>query len=396
MIRESLELSISSLKHRKISSALTILGIVIGITAIVSLLSVGEGLQYSVSKQLEAVGSDKIIVTAGTDFLASFSGEGLTEDDVKMVDSVNGIETAFGVLFKMLPVTYKKQSMIGQVIGLDSKDTDRVFNTLNVWTIDSGRYFDRGEKGLAMLGKVAAEDLFEKQVSIGDSITVDGEKFKVIGILKSTANRQRDSSIFIPLDQLRELTDSKDSISIIFAQVYDVDKVTEVAGNVQKKLDDKYGEGYYQATTSEQIAQNVSSIFSVISFVLGGIASIALVVAGVGIANTMFTSVMERTKEIGVMKAIGATNYNVMEIFIIESALLGLMGGVLGCVVGYALSLVINAVAVGAIPVAFHATVTYEMIALGIGFSVAIGVVSGLWPARRAAKLQPVDALRYE
>jgi len=394
MIRESLELSISSLKHRKISSALTILGIVIGITAIISLLSVGEGLQYAVSEQLESVGSDKIIVTAGSNFMTAFTGEGLVEDDIDMVDSVNGVDTAVGILFKSLPIKYGKESMLSQVIGMRSKDTEKIFSEMKVWEVDIGRYFKGGEKGVAMLGKVAAEDLFEKNIDIGDTVYVNEERFKIIGILKSTANNQRDSSIIIPLEQLREITGSKDSISIIFAQVSDIMRVENIAEKVEGELDDKYGEGYYQATTSQQIAESVSSIFAIISFVLGGIASIALIVAGMGIANTMFTSVMERTKEIGVMKAIGATNYNVMEIFLVEAGLLGLFGGIIGSALGFLISQIITIAAGSFLPISFRTVVTAEMIIFSMIFSFIIGVISGILPARRAAKLQPVDALR--
>lgn len=394
MIRESLELSVSSLKHRKISSALTILGIVIGITSIIALLSIGEGLQQAVIEQLNAVGNDKIIVSSGSDFMSAFSGEGLVEDDIDMVESESGVEVAFGTLVKSIPVKYKKENMIGQVIGIRSEDTEKIFEQMKVWEIDSGRYFKKGERGLAVIGKTTSEEVFEKEVSIGDSIYVMNERFKVVGILKSTANNQRDRSIFIPMQQLRELTDTPDSITVIFAKVSDVERIESIAENIEEELDDEYGEGYYQASTSQQIADSASSIISVISFVLGGIASIALIVAGFGIANTMFTAVMERTKEIGTMKAIGATNYNVMEIFLIEASLLGFFGGVVGCILGFVISQVITAVAVNIIPVPFNAVVSPEMIVLSLIFSTVIGVISGLWPARRAAKLQPVEALR--
>jgi len=195
---------------------------------------------------------------------------------------------------------------------------------------------------------------------------------------------------------MRELVGGKDTLTLIYAQVSNTDNIDNIADKIKDKLEDKYGENTITTLTSEQMAEMTSSIFSILTFVVGGIASISLIVAGVGIANTMFISVMERTKEIGVMKAIGATNYNIMEIFLIESAMLGFIGGSIGCVIGYALSVLVNVFAAGMLPITFEATVTLEMIALGLGFSVVVGIVSGIWPARRAAKLQPVEALRYE
>jgi len=394
VIRESLELSLDSLKHRKTSSILTILGIVIGITAIVSLMSIGEGLQYAVSKQLEAVGSDKIIITSGSDIMSAFMGEGLKENDVDMVESEDGVEIAVGVLFKTIPIKYRKENLISQVIGVSSKDTQKILDQMKVWEIDSGRYFKSGEKGVAILGKMAVENLFEREINIGDSVYIKDENFKVIGIFKSTANNQRDKSIFIPLEQLREITDSKDSLTMIFVKVSDTSKIEKIADEIEEELDEEYGEGYYQATTSEQMAESVGSIFSILTFVLGGIASIALIVAGVGIANTMFASVIERTREIGVMKAIGATNYNVMEIFLIESSLLGFFGGIIGSLLGFLISQIITLFAGNLLPVPFETVVTTEMIITSLLFSTIVGIISGLWPARKAAKMQPVEALR--
>jgi putative ABC transport system permease protein len=214
--------------------------------------------------------------------------------------------------------------------------------------------------------------------------------------MEAAGDPEMDQSVMIPIKTLREVYDLGDDLTMLYVKAADADRVDAIAEKIEEKLDDKYGDGSYMAMTSEQLMETVGSIFSILSLFLAGIASIALLVAGIGIANTMFMSVMERTREIGVMKAVGATNIKIMEIFLVESALLGFIGGAIGCIVGFVISYGVALVSVYFLPTALLIEINPWLIALGLGFSTVVGVISGLWPARRAAKLNTVDALRYE
>lgn len=397
MLRESLKISWHSFKHRKMRSILTVLGIAIGVAAIVGLVSLGEGMNSAITEAFKQFGTDKIMIMGGSNIMSAGYGQALTPEDLEDIKSVRGVKEGVGILFKVLPVTYHDETKSTYVIGLPSKEGETFFVETGLFVLKSGRIFSQNEKYKVVVGSRVEEDYFEKRISIGSNMEIKGIDFDVIGILESTGDPQDDRSVFIPLDAMHQIFgDGPDELTMVYVQVNDEKRVAEVAKRIEDELDDKYGKDSFTAITSEQLASQIGNIFSIISLVLAGIASISLLVAGIGIANTMFMSVMERTREIGIMKAIGATNPRIMFMFITESAIIGFVGGVIGCLLGYGVSYSVSIISKAYLPIELGTKVTPELLGLGLGFAVVVGVISGLIPARRAAKLQPVEALRYE
>lgn len=399
MLKETLKISLHSIRRKKLTSALTILGIVIGIAAIVSLVSIGSGLEGAIAAQLEEFGSDKIMVMASMTSSMSgpmFSGQSLSDDDIKMIEDISGVDMAVGILMKTSAVKYGDKTVTTYVMGLPGDKAKEFFSDIQSIDLEKGKFFEDTNDRVAVIGNKLAHNSFGKDIRIGSYVETGNKKFKVIGIMQSAGDPEMDQAVLMPIKTLRDVYDLGDELTMAYVKAADTDKVDAVAKRIEDKLDDKYGEDAYMAMTSEQLMERVGTIFSLLSLFLGAIASISLLVAGVGITNTMFMSVMERTREIGVMKAVGATNARIMEIFLIESALIGFIGGVIGCTVGLIISYGISVASVYFLPISLQFTIPLWLIAVGLGFSTVVGIVAGVWPARRAAKMNPVDALRYE
>jgi len=395
--KEFLRMAFNSIKERKLRSSLTVLGIVIGIAAIVSLVSVGEGMRLTVTEVLEQFGPNKILILPQMQmgFGPSAIGEPLKEKDLNDIRRIRGVSIAVPILYRTMPVEYKGEMQTLSVSGVDTKESRLFFLDIQAFDLEKGRFFRAGDKQVAVIGHSVVYDIFAEDVKLRDKLKIKDVSVDVIGMLKEIGNRQDDTMVIIPLDTLREITGEKDEITMILAKVDDASKVDAIAEEIQSKLDNTHGEKTFMVMTTAQITERVGQVTSTISLVLGGIAAISLAVAGIGIANTMLMSVMERTREIGTMKAIGATNADVMKIFLIESALIGLFGGVIGCLVGVGMAKAIRAVSIY-YGIRIQTAVTPQLLLFSFGFSVLVGIVFGLWPARRAAKLSPIEALRYE
>lgn len=395
--RESLIMAINSVKERKSRSVLTVLGIVIGIAAIVSLVSIGEGTKATVEDAFSSFGANKIIVTSGfgmSGFGAPTVSDKLTNKDVDNIERIRGVELAIPVSMQSIPVEYKGNSMPVVVIGVDMDVSEDFFSDVQGYELGAGRFPKKGDKYSCVVGYSVANDIYPDEVRIRDKLSIKGVDVRVVGILKQQGNSQDDAAVIMPLEGFKEVAGTED-IGYILVKIAD-SSMMETTGNIiQEYLDKEHGEDAFTAMSTVQLAEQIGGILNMLSLLLGAIAAISLLVAGIGIANTMFMTVIERTKEIGIMKSIGATQKNILEIFLIEAAIIGLIGGVLGCGLGIVLSGVISQASVY-LGISIQTAVTPTLLAVGMSFAVVVGVVSGFIPARKAAKMNPIEALRYE
>ncbi|MBW3012429.1 ABC transporter permease, partial [Candidatus Woesearchaeota archaeon] len=281
-----------------------------------------------------------------------------------------------------------------------NEEIEDLFESMSGLGVAEGRAFKASDRYKAQVGYLMGTgDIYEKPVKLRDTITIEGQDFSVIGIYSKIGNPQDDSNIYLPLETAKEVLKADDYM-IIMARVHKGFDAQDVADAIEKKLrksrNVEEGEEDFTIATSENLIETYGTVIAVVQAVVIGLASISLFVGGIGIMNTMYTAVLQRTNEIGVMKAIGAKNKDILQLFLIESGMLGLAGGGVGVIFGIAIS---QAVALGARAVQWEiieASFPWYLIVGALAFSFVVGTVSGVLPAMQASKLKPVDALRYE
>ncbi|MEM4389459.1 MAG: ABC transporter permease [Candidatus Micrarchaeia archaeon] len=400
MLADLLLLSYRSLSRRRLRSWLTVLGIVIGIAAIIILISIAQGLDAAIRNALNIYGTNYIIVYPSTQFGSGgltvgppvFRGA-LHERDVEAIKPIGGIEAVAGALLVPAASIEFKGEMVTRSIGGIDPD---VYSKFILNGFEAGRMFPPGDTSSVVIGHDVAHNFFSKDVAVGNTLKINGRDFKVRGIMNKIGIGDTDTDLIIDTKAARELLGAKyekGRVSAIFVITRKDADVREVAAEINRRLLDLHKtteqDKDFSILTADTILNAVGNITSLLGLFLGGVAAISLVVGGIGIANTMFMSVMERTREIGTLKAIGARNSDILLLFLAESALIGLVGGALGIALGVAASFILSQFGVPTL-------VTLELCGLSLAFSVAVGAVSGFIPARQAALLQPVEALRYE
>ncbi len=383
------------------------LGIFIGIAAVVALISIGQGLQVAVTQQFSQLGKDKIFIQPGAVAMGapgtSAGTSKLTDHDLKLIESIRGVKRAGGAIFKIDQVKHDDILTYQYITGF-SFETQNLINEAQNYKIDVGRDLKPGDKYKAVIGTGLANlKDFKKPLEVGDKIKIGKAEQEVIivGILKKIGNPYDDGTVVLPLDTAQEILGIKDSYDMITVQIKEGEDVDQVAEETKTRLRKdrglKEGEEDFRVQTAEQLAETFNNIFGIIQAVFIGIAAISLVVGGIGIMNTMYTAVLERTREIGIMKAVGARNSDILKLFLIESGILGMIGGVIGVVLGILLGIGASFFAGQALGSnLLKAYFPWYLIVGALIFSFGVGCASGALPALQASKLKPVDALRYE
>lgn len=405
MIADYLKLAVGNMTKRKLRSWLTLIGIFIGIAAVVSLIGLGEGLRVAISSQFSMLGTDVITVQAsGMQFGPPGTGVAtpLKKEYVDKIENVNGVEIAIGRLIKTGKAEFNDRISIIYIGSMpDGDGRKEIEDRLGMKPIE-GRMLKDGDTGKIYLGNnFKKDDQFGKPLQIGNRMTIQGKTFEVVGIGKKTGSFASDLAILMNEYDLRQLYDEDDEISIIIAKVEkdaDMSKVKEdIEKMMRKERDVDEGEEDFTVELSINAIKTLESTLFAVQLFVYIIAGISLVVGGIGIMNTMFTAVVERTKEIGILKSIGAKNSDIFSLFLIESGLLGAVGGLMGATIGVILAkglAFIGAMQLGSDLI--KADIAWWLIAGALSFSFIIGCVAGITPALRAASLHPVDALRKE
>ncbi len=399
--------AIESLLANKMRSGLTILGIVIGVGAVVAMLGIGEGAEASVAGSIESIGTDLLFVFKNNEVA---NADPLTLSDAEALTGPFAAPSVLDVSPQIQSngeITYGSESFNSTVYGV-TPSYERVRNS----PLSEGTFIDdrqlQGYASVAVIGSNVAEELFGRTVGlVGETIRVNGQPFQVIGVLEEKGGGSgfgvsEDDLVMVPLTtaQVRLIhRGTRDEVDVIYVQAVDADSVLtaqeEVAQILRTRHRTNVGEDDFTISAQQELLDTFSSVIGIITVLLGGIAGISLLVGGIGIMNIMLVSVTERTREIGLRKALGARKQDILAQFLTESAVLSLVGGLIGVGLGWGLAMLVAQIA-AASGTDLPAIITLDAILLATLFSAGVGIFFGFYPALKASRLDPVDALRSE
>ena len=392
MLLDFLRLVFRDLWRRKVSSFLTLFAISLGILTIFVIFLLGAGFESSIEKQFEQIGSNRLYLTSSAQSIASTTFvKGLDDNIISLVEKRSYVDRVYPYYGRVTQVEYSNEFLDVQIFS--TVLSEDLFDEFNLG-LDKGRFPKESEKYSTVIGSLVAEDLYEKEVLVGSNLYVKGVKFKVVGILEPVGSPPDDSVIYFNIDTIRDVFDAGDSVGfadVIIVEGYDVELAEE---NLRIFLENRLGEDSFDISSPTQLLEQASSILRVVQLSLGGIAFVALIVGALGIINMMYVIVTEKRKDIGIMKAVGARNRDILFLFVLQAGIFGLFGAILGIFLGSfaAIGFEVAAKASGYtfLEIAIEPQIAGSLLVFGF----VIGAVSGFLPAYRASKVNIIDAIR--
>ena len=403
MYKEGFLMAWSSLIANKMRSLLTMLGIIIGVAAVIALVSIGYGVRQQITESISSLGSNLLMVYPGaprTPGVRPVAGANKTIklSDYEAISKMDSVQAASPVAANSYLTVYMSKNWTTTVNGANAD-----FQYVNNWSMKSGRFItdsqiERRER-VAVIGATVAKNLFGDEDPIGKDVRIDKNSFKIVGVLDEKGSgamgNDQDDIIVVPYTTMMERVMGVDYLRMIYIQAKEGQDLDRVQADIENILRVRHGIKNpdlddFNVNNMASIMKTVEENTATMTLFLGAVAAISLLVGGIGIMNIMLVSVTERTREIGVRKALGATYRTIITQFLIEAIVISLVGGAIGIIVGIGASQLIGAVS------NIKTVVTTGPILLSFGFSMTIGLVFGLYPARKAAKLNPIDALHYE
>jgi putative ABC transport system permease protein len=363
------------------------LGVVIGVAAIVALTSIVDGASQGINKSLATLGTNQLNITA-------MAADSLTEQDAQELAALENVSVMFVQSQNQGTVATGEKRVNARLVGVSAKYFEAVKPEIALGSYLSSSSFAATAKDV-VFGADAANDLGLTKAMLGQTVKLNGQDFRLVGVLDDQAGFGTSGRVYVPIDSARKLFSQYPYVSSIVIQAETAEQVDTLQLQADVLLRERYGLGEettarYTITNQASLIAAVGSITATLGLLLTGIAAISLIVGGIGIMNIMLVSVRERTREIGVRRAIGAKQSNILTQFLIEAIVLSLAGGVVGLILGEIAAFFLAVIG------DWVFAIRLDTVGLALGFSLLVGVVFGVWPARTAAKLEPIDALRFE
>lgn len=403
MYKESFLMAWASLIANKMRSILTMLGIIIGVAAVIALVSIGNGVKQDIQNSISSLGSNLLMVMPGAPRTpgvrpSAGSMKSLKVSDYEAISKLDGVKAASPMINGSYVVIYQNKNWTTSVSGVSYNYLD-----VNNWSMKSGRFLSeknvQNRERVAVVGKTVVKNLFGDEDPVGAEIRVKNIPFRIIGVLNSKGSgamgNDQDDMVIIPYTTAMERVEGVDYLRMIYVVGKDENGIDRLQSDIENLL--RVRHGIKDTNLDDFNIQNMNSIMETmeettgtLTLFLGAVAAISLVVGGIGIMNIMLVSVTERTREIGVRKALGATYSVIVTQFLIEAVVISLMGGIIGIILGIGSSKLIGLAS------GMSTVISIPTIVMSFAFSMAIGLIFGIYPARKAAKLNPIDALHYE